>query len=155
MVALHRMIMASKGSQQKKVMTFQYLYLDSQSGEGRYSNAGGCSPILIRAIDRSASELTLAGPALGGFSRAKFHECAVDFAEGDAIVFYTDGIVEARSPAGIEVGYDSFKTILQASYDTDPQIFYQNIYEAYLKHIGSGEAQDDLTLIVTIRNSKG
>lgn len=155
MVALHRMIMASKGSQQKKVMTFQYLYLDSQSGEGRYSNAGGCSPILIRAIDRSASELTLAGPALGGFSRAKFHECAVDFAEGDAIVFYTDGIVEARSPAGIEVGYDSFKTILQASYDTDPQIFYQNIYKAYLKHIGSGEAQDDLTLIVTIRNSKG
>ena len=153
MVALHRMIMASKGSQQKKVMTFQYLYLDSQSGEGRYSNAGGCSPILIRAIDRSASELTLAGPALGGFSRAKFHECAVDFAEGDAIVFYTDGIVEARSPAGIEVGYDSFKTILQASYDTDPQIFYQNIYEAYLKHIGSGEAQDDLTLIVTIRSS--
>ncbi|KAF1081121.1 MAG: Serine phosphatase RsbU, regulator of sigma subunit [Candidatus Rifleibacterium amylolyticum] len=153
MMALHRMIMASKGSNQKRIMTFQYLYLDSQSGRGLYSNAGGCSPVMIRATDRSVNEVTLTGPALGAFTRAKYNECPVEFGDGDAIVFYTDGIIEARSPAGGEIGYDGFKKILQASYDTDPQIFYQNIYSAYISHIGGTDAQDDLTLIVTIRHS--
>lgn len=153
MLALHRMIMASKGSKQKRVMTFQYLYLDSQNGRGLYANAGGCSPILIRSAGRSVSELTLAGPALGAFSRAKYSESDVEFGNGDAIVFYTDGIVEARSPAGVEIGYEGFKKILQTGYSNDPQVYYQNIYEAYLRHIGIGEPQDDLTLIVTIRIS--
>jgi len=153
MLALHQMIMASKGSNQKRVMTFQYLYLDSQNGRGLYSNAGGCSPVMIRAADKSVNEVTLTGPALGAFTRAKYNECTVEFGEGDAIVFYTDGIIEARSPAGVEIGYDGFKKILQTSYDTDPQIFYQNIYNAYISHIGGTDAQDDLTLIVTIRIS--
>ncbi|PKL48248.1 MAG: hypothetical protein CVV42_10230 [Candidatus Riflebacteria bacterium HGW-Riflebacteria-2] len=154
MLALHRMIMASKGSNQKKIMTFQYLYLDSNSGTGLYSNAGACSPMLIKA-DRSASELTLAGPALGAFSKAEYQASNIEFGAGEAIVFYTDGIVEARSQSGEEIGYDGFKKILQTSYDSDPQIFYQNIYAAYSRHIGSEEAQDDLTLIVTIRKSTG
>jgi HAMP domain-containing protein len=150
MMALHRMIMISKSKQQKKVMTFQYLYIDSSNGSGLYSNAGGCSPMLVRASNMSVSEFTLAGPALGAFSRAKYLESNIEFGPGDAIIFYTDGIVEARSPSGVEIGYDGFKKIIQASYATDPQIFYQNIFDAYSRHIGNSDAQDDLTIIITM-----
>lgn len=150
LLALHKMILASKCKQQKKIMTFQYLYLDSVSGAGSYSNAGGCSPILIKAATMSVEEFTLAGPALGAFNKAQYNETAIKFGAGDAIVFYTDGIIEARAPDGSEIGYDGFKKLLQANYNPDPEVFYQNIFAAYTRHIGSSEAQDDLTLIITV-----
>lgn len=150
MLALHKMIMAAKGSQQKKIMTFQYLYLDSEKAVGSYSNAGGCSPMIVRAADMSVEEFTLAGPALGAFSSASYNETKLEFASGDAIVFYTDGIIEALSPDGAEIGYEGFNEMLQSCYSTDPQIFYQNIYDSYLRHIGDSGSQDDLTIIVTV-----
>ncbi|MBU1105561.1 MAG: SpoIIE family protein phosphatase [Candidatus Riflebacteria bacterium] len=150
LLELHKMILASKSKQQKKIMTFQYLYLDSMSGVGSYSNAGGCSPMLIRAATMSVEEFTLTGSALGAFNKAQYSEAAIEFGAGDAIVFYTDGIIEARAPDGSEIGYDGFKELLQANYNPDPEVFYQNVFAAYSRHIGSSEAQDDLTLIITV-----
>ncbi|MEW6711091.1 MAG: SpoIIE family protein phosphatase, partial [Candidatus Riflebacteria bacterium] len=71
---LHQLIYSSKTSKQKKIMTFQYLCLNSQTGKGSYSNAGACSPIYISGSGREAKELTLAGAALGAFKKARFSE---------------------------------------------------------------------------------
>ncbi len=111
-------------------MTFQYMYCNSQTGEGLYANAGACSPFIYRKKTNVIEELKLLAPVLGGFKRSTYNEIPVSFEPGDAIIFYTDGIVE--------------------SYSLDPAIFYNNIYNTYLKFIEGMDAQDDITIVVAI-----
>jgi hypothetical protein len=147
---LHGLIYNSKTKKQKKIMTFQYLYLDSACGKAVYANAGACSPMIIRKSQNKVEELKLAGAALGAFRKANFSQIDIHFQPGDAIVFYTDGIVEARNDDGEEMGYEELKTILLKSWDIDAEKFYQNIYQSYIDHLGSQSAQDDLTMIVLV-----
>jgi hypothetical protein len=147
---LHSLIHASKTKKQRKIMTFQYLYLNKNSSKAVYTNAGACSPMIIRKKDNRVEELNLTGAALGAFKKAKFSETTITFEPGDAIIFYTDGIVEARSESGEEIGYDGLKQLLLTSWNKDAQTFYQNIFNCYLNHIGSMGAQDDLTMVILV-----
>ncbi|MEW6708709.1 MAG: SpoIIE family protein phosphatase [Candidatus Riflebacteria bacterium] len=147
---LHSLIYNSKTKKQKKIMTFQYLYLNGKSGNCIYTNAGACSPMIVRKYLQQVEELKVAGAALGAFKKANFVEVPVNFAPGDAIVFYTDGIVEARNDAGQEMGYDNLKKLLLQSWDMDAGKFYQNIFNGYLEHLGNQGAQDDLTMIILV-----
>jgi|GEM_PF-539910 len=147
---LHGLIYASKTKKQKKVMTFQYLCVNSQTGRGTYANAGACSPMIIRRQRNEVEELTLAGAALGAFKKANYSEVEIVFEPGDAIVFYTDGIVEARNGSGEEMGYDNLKKLLAKCWHEDAETFYNNIYQGYMDHLGGEGAQDDLTMVILV-----
>lgn len=150
---LHEMIYMSKTKNQRKIMTFQYMYVDGNSGEALYSNAGGCSPFIIRKNSGTVEELKLPGAVLGAFKKGKFSEANVNFETGDAIVFYTDGIVECKNKNGEMLGYDNLKLLLQRCWDSDSETFYKKIYKEYLDYIGSEDnAGDDLTMIVMVFN---
>lgn len=151
---LHELIFASKTKKQKKIMTFQYLYADGIKGTAIYSNAGACSPMIVRKSQNTVEELKLSGAALGAFKKGKFTETEVKFEVGDAIVFYTDGIVESKNKAGEVLGYDNLKLLFQRCWDSDSKIFYENIYQSYLEYIGGDEADagDDLTMVVLVFN---
>lgn len=150
LLGLHKMILASKSSRQKKVMTFQYLYLNSDSCTGAYSNAGGCSPMIFRRNTGKVEEIPLAGAALGAFKKAVYNELDLAMEPGDAMIFYTDGIVESRDQNGLEIGYDGFAAMLKQAYNEDPQIYYNELFALYTSHIGTQSAQDDLTLIILV-----
>lgn len=149
---LHGLIFASKTKKQKKVMTFQYLYLDGLTGRGVYSNAGACSPMIIRKSSSKVEELTLTGAALGAFKKPNYSEIELVFEPGDAIVFYTDGIVEARNRQGEELGYDQLQKLLLEAWDINAETFYNNIFTAYMRHLGDEGAQDDLTMVILVYN---
>ena len=153
---LHDLIMKSKTQNQKKIMTFQYMYLDGNSGNAVFSNAGGCSPIIIRKQKGLIEELTLKGAVLGAFKKAKFLETNLVFEPGDAIVFYTDGIVESKNSKGEMLGYGNLKNLVQNSWNENAEIFYKNIYNKYLEYIGRDEskADDDVTIVVLVFNTK-
>lgn len=148
LAAMHQLILASKSSRQKKVMTFQYILFDSETGEITYANAGGCTPMLVKPASREVVELTQAGAALGAFKKAAYSETSFKLEPGESLIFYTDGIIESRDQNDTEIGYDNFKQILLESYNAGPQIFYDNICSRYQQHIGTLSAQDDLTIIV-------
>ncbi|NCB37277.1 MAG: HAMP domain-containing protein [Erysipelotrichia bacterium] len=147
---LHKLILASKNSRQKKIMTLQYMFINSITCEGLYANAGGCSPYIYRHSLNIVEELKIAGAPLGSFKKATFSDCQIKFNEGDAIIFYTDGIVESRNSNGEEIGYEGLQKILCKSYSTDPQVYYQNILDEYNTHIKAQKAQDDLTIIIMV-----
>ena len=150
---LHKMILATKTSKQKKIMTFQYLHINSETGENLYGNAGACSPFLIRHSENTAIEIKMAGAALGAFKRAVYKEMPLDFRPGDAIVFYTDGIVECKNKNGEMLGYDKLKTTLLQCWDSNPEIYYNNILKAYYDYVDEdSEAGDDLTFVILMFN---
>ncbi len=148
---LHQIIFASRSKTQRKVMTFQYLYYNPADGAGVYANAGACSPVLVDPEKGTAHEITLQAPVLGGFKKSSFANLDLQLQPGQAVVFYTDGMVETMNPAGKEIGYDGFKEILLAAYDTDAQRYYDNIYQKYREWLAGGQPQDDLTLIILLR----
>ena len=152
---LHKMILATKSAKQRKIMTFQYLHVNSVTGENLYSNAGACSPWLIRHSEHSVQEMKMAGAALGAFKKAVYKEMSLDLKPGDALIFYTDGIVECKDKNGEMLGYDRLKMLLLDSWDADPEKYYKNIYNAYLKFVGpDAEAGDDLTFVVLMYNGE-
>lgn len=150
---LHQIVFASRSRAQRKVMTFQYLYYNPVDGAGVYANAGACSPVLVDHEKGTAHEITLQAPVLGGFKKSSFANLNLQLQPGQAIVFYTDGMVETMNPAGKEIGYDGFKQILLAAYDTDARRYYDNIYQKYREWLAGGQTQDDLTLVILLRRN--
>lgn len=148
---LHQIVHESRTRVQRKVMTFQYLHINKETGAAVYANAGGCSPILLDKKEETAKELTLAGPVLGGFKKARFNNLEFSLAPGQALVFYTDGIIEAINSDGLEIGYERFKQMLLAAYDSDAMKFYEKVYSSYKSWLGDNPPQDDLTLIMLVK----
>ena len=150
---LHKMILATKTSKQKKIMTFQYLHVNSETGENLYGNAGACSPFLVRHSENKGEEIKMSGAALGAFKRVVYKDMPLDFRPGDAIIFYTDGIVECKNKNGDMFGYERLKNTLIQCWDSNPEIYYNNILKAYYEYVGEdAEAGDDLTFVVLSYN---
>jgi serine phosphatase RsbU (regulator of sigma subunit) len=73
--------------------------LDLETGVLRWVNAGHPEPLIVREHGlvyppRCPSALPL------GLQHGPAQECSVELRDGDRVLLYTDGIVEARSPAG-------------------------------------------------------
>lgn len=151
LVSLHQIIHETRTKAQRKVMTFQYLYYNADSGAGVYANAGACSPVLVDREKNETREITLTGPVLGGFKKSKFSNIDLNIAPGQAMVFYTDGIIEALNPEGREIGYEGFKQMLLECHDTDAGVYYSNIFSRYTQWLAGQQAQDDLTIIILSR----
>ena len=151
---IHNMLLAARGKKQRRIMTFQYLYLDSISGKALYANAGACFPIFISQMGTRLEEIDFVGPPLGSFKSAAFANREIEFDHGDTMVFYTDGIVEAVDSDGVQLGYERFGEILLRAWNIEPEIFYENIMLEYNKLFKEQKAQDDLTLLVLICNKK-
>lgn len=146
---LHKIILAAKSSKQKKIMTFQYLHVNSETGASLYGNAGACSPLLVRHSESAVQEIKMAAPVLGAFKKAVYKEISLDVKPGDAIVFYTDGIVECKDKNGEMLGYERLKKLILDCWAETPEEYYNNIYKAYINYIGKdAEAGDDLTFVI-------
>ena len=141
----------SKSKKQKKIMTFQYVMVDSLEHKVIFSNAGGCNPYIVRAKSRAIEELAVPGAALGSFKNAKFNQCEVNLEPGDSIVLYTDGLVESRNDQGEELGYDKFKNMLLESHCADSQQFYERIMAANRLWRQNQPPQDDYSLMILSR----
>ena len=148
---LHKLILATKTKKQRKIMTFQYMHINSETGENLYGNAGACSPLLVRPSQNIVEEVKMSGAALGAFKKASYREMALDFQPGDALVFYTDGIVECKNKKGEMLGYENLKKTVLKCWNYNPETFYNNILKTYYDYVGEdAEAGDDLTFVILI-----
>ena len=81
-----------------------YLYLNSATGELRYSNAGHPKPLHLRRsqnrVDVLASNGSRPGSALGVFEHAVYRTFHSEAKPGDLILMFTDGIFEVEGAAG-------------------------------------------------------
>ena len=151
---LHKMVLATKTDKQRKIMTFQYVYINSIDGNALYGNAGGCAPCLVRNMGKYVEELKMPGAVLGAFKKANYKEMPLNLDNGDALIFYSDGIVEAKNSKDEMLGYDALFDIFKQAYHADPEKYYENIYAKYLEYIKGLEPQDDMTIVIITRRSK-
>lgn len=150
---LHQLIYRTKTRKQKKIMTFQYLLVDSHTHKVIYANAGGCNPFLIREKTKIPEEIKLPGAALGSFKNSRFTEIEIKLEPGDTLVFYTDGLVESRNDAGEEMGFSRFAQTLGENVCIGSQDFYNAIITANKAWRQNQPRQDDYSLMLLQRKS--
>ena len=147
---LHKMFFAIKNERLKRMMTFQYFVLRVSDGHFKYTNAGHCFPIIVDSNNKTATFMDYIATPLGIGPRCRCKNQEFDLSEGQSLILYTDGIVEANNAQGEQYGYDRYQECLPKHYDPDPEVFYYNLYDKVYKQ-WSPKPDDDLTLILVNR----
>jgi phosphoserine phosphatase RsbU/P len=121
--------------------------IDTAAGVILYASAGHETSLLI-SPDGSAKELRSTGLIIGVDPDAQWRGTQTPYQPGDRLVLFTDGLVEAASPRGVQFGRDRFRdTVIERSLDP-MEAFCRNIFDQVLKHTQHGPPLDDMTLLV-------
>jgi phosphoserine phosphatase RsbU/P len=126
--------------------TFCFARIEPDAGRVIYSNAGHNPPLLVRA-DGTTATLSEGGMVLGIFPDNAYEQRTVAVSAGDRIIFYTDGITEARSAEGEEYGEERLESAALAS-RTQPVEVMKEALMADVNGFTNGTFEDDATLIV-------
>ena len=110
------------------------------------ARGGHPAPLVVRA-DGSVEVLAPPGRALGIFPDPGLEVQKVLLRPGDAVVFYTDGIVEARGPDGSFLGEERLRALLRSCAGLSAPAIAQRLRDVTLEY-GEGNARDDLAVLV-------
>jgi serine phosphatase RsbU (regulator of sigma subunit) len=123
--------------------------LTPSTGQFDYVNAGH-EPALVIGPDGATRELKPTGPALGLLPDQVFRAGEGTLEGGDCLFAFTDGLVEARSPAGEVFGAERLRDALRAN-TTVPARLVRGVLEALHAFAGQAEPHDDVTLLAATR----
>jgi sigma-B regulation protein RsbU (phosphoserine phosphatase) len=128
-------------------VTAVYGVLDTKNKIFTFTNAGHNAPI-FRHADGRMEYLLEGGVALGTFENSKYEERPLGLYSGDIIVFYTDGVTEAKNEKEEEFGTKRLKQAINDSYHLSAPEIQNNIHQAVKDFTGDLPQADDLTMIV-------
>ena len=126
-----------------------YLLLTPDSGHIRVLNAGHMPPLVVR--NGGISTMDRGSMVLGIMHDAPFSEQAIDFAEGDVLVVYSDGVSEAMNEKGDFFGEERLYASVEAVPGSRPADLGGSILTAVKSFIGDAVPSDDLSLVVLKR----
>jgi serine phosphatase RsbU (regulator of sigma subunit) len=112
-----------------------------------YVNAGHNAPILRRA-GGTTEKLEVGGLPLGIDAGAVYETAAIELKSGDALIFYTDGVVEAFDEKGQEFGNDRWLLAIRALPDWGAQESLQFLMKRVDEFVGQTRQSDDITCLV-------
>jgi len=111
-----------------------------------YINAGHNPPLLLRE-DGTSEFLSHGGLPLGAFEDARYSESVAELREGDVLVLYTDGVVEARNADGLF--YPFTERVPEWTKD-DPDELLRHLQDDLLSHV-HGHLNDDAAVVAIRR----
>jgi hypothetical protein len=137
----------------EKFATGQLASLTLSTGQLQWLNAGHPPPLLLRQLHRVDLTSDVSLPiGLAGEEPDREPELAVVGLEpGDLVLFFTDGVIEARSPDGEEFGRDRLADLLSrvAASAQPPAEIVRRLSHAVLDH-QEGGLRDDGTLLLLV-----
>jgi sigma-B regulation protein RsbU (phosphoserine phosphatase) len=123
--------------------------LDPQTRTLSYASAGHNPPILHRPSTHETTWLRPTGAAIGLMDDYKVRLENLQLEQGDTLLLYTDGIVEALNSQGNEqFGYDRLVEIVHQNETVPANELAQKIRQALYDFAHSDMLADDITLIV-------
>jgi serine phosphatase RsbU (regulator of sigma subunit) len=131
-------------------VTCFYAILEPKSISLSYANAGHDLPYL-RSQGGYCEELRARGMPLGLMPAMSYEEGEVSIREGESVLFYSDGLVEAHDPKGEMFGFPRLRALV-AEHGEERSLGEFLLEELY-SFVGEGwEQEDDITLL-TLRCS--
>ena len=112
-----------------------------------YVNAGHNAPILRRA-NGAIETLEVGGLPLGIRLDRNYETASLELRPGDALIFFTDGVVEAFNESGEEFGNERWLSAIRNLPDWDAQQSLQFLMKRVDEFVGATRQSDDITCLV-------
>ncbi len=153
---LNQLLCTSTAS--NRFVTFFWACYEPGQGSLHFINAGHNPPFVVRRKkDQPPAIETLpaSGPVLGLLPGATYQKGRLSLRQGDLLVLYSDGLVEATNSEDVEFGEGRLQDILEQHSDLAPTDLKQEILSQLKAFLGHESLHDDLTLlIVKVRSSQ-
>jgi hypothetical protein len=131
--------------------TGDLLELDTATGELRWVNAGHPAPLLLRSgrVVRALESPPRPPFGLADLVPGSIEVAAEHLEPGDAVLLYTDGVIEARTPEGVDFGLDRLIEFLERAESTGlaPAEILRRLSHAVVDH-HEGILRDDAATVL-------
>jgi sigma-B regulation protein RsbU (phosphoserine phosphatase) len=151
MRVLHEHVLESAGS--SRFVTAVYAVLDLATGALDYLNCGHNPPILLRGGGRHEL-LDSTGPALGMPVAFGFQSAGARLLPGDALVFYTDAVVEVTDDDEHDFGDARLISVLSGASCLPAPGVLASVVESTQRFSGRDTYEDDFTLMIVRRKGR-
>ena len=130
-------------------VTMNFTEIDPVGMRIRHANAGMPYPILFHPGRGHPEILQSSGAYVGGgYSQYPSTPSETEVGDGDILVVFSDGILEAKDQRGRLFGEDGVTAAFSGAVSRSPRDVGESILSAVAAHTGSDEPQDDQTLVV-------
>ena len=134
-----------------KFCTATYVRLETEGNTAHGAritvSRGGHPPPFLLRTDGSIYRVGEPGRVIGVFDDVNLTEQKVNLAPGEALILYTDGVVEARSPDGLFFGEERLMALLRSSVALDASTIAGRIEDAVL-NFQKQALRDDVAVLV-------
>ena len=137
-----------KTAPRRMMMTFFFGLLEPNTHRLRFASAGHLDPYVFRARHRRLEPLSSWGFPLGVRRRDPFREHTVQFAPGDRLILYSDGLIEAVDDDGEPFGFERFERVLIDSGHLSAEEIKKTLLGSVRKFTRNRPPEDDQTLVV-------
>ena len=121
----------------------QYALFDPVSARMRIVSAGMPGPLLLRNEDSRA--LLIAGLPPGLFSTATYDELSLQLEPGDSLLFFTDGLSDARNIHDQEFGVDRIQEVCRRHAGESPLELLGHLFSTIQDFTAKCKQGDDMT----------
>lgn len=133
-------------------MTLTYVHIDMAAREIELLRAGHCQTLYYHHAADKLVSLEDGGPGLAIIRSDKYaqHLCAperIQFAAGDLMILFTDGIIEARNRDKEEFGFERMEEIVFRLRKTDSRLIAETLVQQ-VKSFTGGVIEDDYSILV-------
>jgi len=112
-----------------------------------YVNAGHNAPIL-RRTNGDLLQLDVGGLPLGIESSVVYQTAELELQPGDALIFFTDGVVEAFNETGEEFGNERWNGAIRSLPNWRAEQTLQHLMKKVDEFVGATRQSDDITCLV-------
>jgi PAS domain S-box-containing protein len=131
----------------RRFCTVAYAYLETVGDSARVGLASGGHPLpLLLRPDGSVELVGEPGTLLGVVPDPAFEDRAVSLAPGDALVFYTDGVIESRSAEGA-LGEAGLAELVASCAGRDADAIASHVEKAAMRS-QRARPRDDIAVLV-------
>jgi len=147
--AVHRSLRDELKSTEMSI-SMCYAVIDTRVGELRFANAGHPHAFAVTP-DGQCARLSAVAPPLG-WCEDPIEECVMTWKPGTRLVFFTDGVVDARDAADERLTepalLDTLKTMTNGE---TPEQILEALFRQLDAHVGRTPLRDDCTVVVVDR----
>jgi len=129
-------------------VTMFFVQYHPHSGRAVYASAGHSPALLWQESTGQCRRLDAEGLIIGVKREFPYEQESVDLAQGDLLLLYTDGIIEAANHTGELFGEQRLTELLRESHSLTPQDLIETILQQVRMFTGLHGFSDDVSLVV-------
>ena len=122
-----------------------YGVIDMEKGMLYYSNAGH-NTIFLAHADGTMDQLENNGPVVGVVKDLEFPSVGHQLKNGDRLVLYTDGVIEARDEQAALYGEERLMDIISKNMNSEVKDFTEHVFTDLQAFCGNSPRCDDIAL---------